>query len=87
MGVRLGRQDRALETQRLGELREQAADLFVAGLEEALQAEQTRLVNNPLTDFHATTDDTVLLIAGAGDLTRILHKKSGGFPCFVLYFK
>ena len=75
MGVRLGRQDRALETQRLEELREQAADQFVAGLEEALQAEQTRLVNNPITEFHATTDDTVLLIAGAGEL-KVLPERS-----------
>ncbi len=64
-GIRLARQDRALEAQQLEERRESAADRIAASLEQVLSAEERRLADLPDVDFSPPEDDVVLILGGA----------------------
>jgi two-component system phosphate regulon sensor histidine kinase PhoR len=64
MGVRLIRQDRALESQQLRERREAAADRLTASLEQVLSEEERKLADLPHVDFRPPEDDVVLVFAG-----------------------
>lgn len=63
LGLRLLEQDRALETQRLQERREDAADRFVAALEQALSAEERKVADLPERPGHTGVDGAVLVVA------------------------
>ena len=63
MGARLLTQERALETQRLEERREAAADRVVAALEQVLLTEERRLAN-PRVPNLAASDDLLVVVAG-----------------------
>src|SRR5512143_1193935 len=62
MGVRLLTQEGVLETQRLQERREAAADRVVAALEQVLLAEERRLANPKAPDVVAG-DDLLVVVA------------------------
>ena len=64
MGVRLARQDRALEAQQLRERREAAADRMVVAMEQALSTEERRLTNSADAGLSPASDDAVLLHVG-----------------------
>ena len=64
MGMRLVRQDRALEAQRLEDRREAAADRLIASLEKLLSAEEERLDGLPGAGFHPPEEDVVYVFAG-----------------------
>jgi len=64
MGVRLIKQDRALESQQLRERREAAADRLTASLEQVLSEEERKLSNLPHVDLRPPEDDVVLVFAG-----------------------
>ena len=64
MGVRLIKQDRALEAQQLRERREAAADRLTASLEQVLSEEERKLADLPNVDFRPPEDDVVLVFAG-----------------------
>ncbi len=64
MGVRLLEQDRALETQRLEERRDAVADRVVAGLEQALLAEERGLVAAPT---QPAGEDALVVTAGPAE--------------------
>lgn len=74
MGVRLLTQERALETQRLQERREAAADRVVAALEQALLAEERRLANPRAIDFPGGED--VLVVAAGPTGIRVSPEKA-----------
>ena len=63
MGVRLVKQDRALEAAQLQERREAAADRLIASLEQVLVAEEGQLADLPNVDFRPSADDVVLILA------------------------
>ena len=65
MGVRLVKQDRALESAQLQERREAAADRLTASLEQVLSAEEGQLADLPNVDFRPSADDVVLILAGS----------------------
>src|SRR4030042_5514016 len=65
MGVRLVKQDRALEAAQLQERREAAADRLIASLEQVLSAEESQLADLPNADFRPSADDVVLMLAGS----------------------
>jgi signal transduction histidine kinase len=71
MGVRLVRQDRALEAQQLRERREAAADRIIASLEQLLSTEERRLADLPNVEFVPQTDDVVLVFAGSSGSTEV----------------
>jgi signal transduction histidine kinase len=64
MGVRLIKQDRALESQQLRERREAAADRLTASLEQVLSEEERKLADLPNVDSRPPEDDVVLVFAG-----------------------
>lgn len=64
MGVRLIKQDRALEAQQLRERREAAADRLTASLEQILSDEERKLADLLHVDFRPPEDDVVLVFAG-----------------------
>jgi len=68
MGVRLVRQDRALEAQQLEERREAAADRVVAALEQLLAAAEQRLAETEISDFSPAEKDALLFVAGSGQI-------------------
>jgi signal transduction histidine kinase len=68
MGISLMQQDRALEKQRLEELREVAANRFIAALKEAISAEERRISSDSSSDFQRTVDDVLLVIANSEGL-------------------
>jgi len=68
MGVRLMRQDRALEAQQLEDRREAAAARLVASLEQALSVEERRLAGLPGAGISPSSSDAVWLIAGASQI-------------------
>ena len=57
MGVRLLRQDRALEAQRLEEQREAAADRIIAALEKVLSEEERKLAEDPMNNPKSAAED------------------------------
>ncbi len=59
MGVRLVRQDRALEAEQLRERREAAADRIIVSLEQALTAEERRLADPAASALSSPEDDVV----------------------------
>ncbi len=61
MGVRLLRQDRALEAQQLEDRREAAADRVVAALDQTLAAEERKLAG--ASEASAPADDALLVFA------------------------
>ena len=65
MGVRLVKQDRALEATQLQERREAAADRLIASLEQVLSDEESKLADLPNVDFRPSADDVVLILAGS----------------------
>jgi signal transduction histidine kinase len=65
MGVRLIKQDRALEAKQLEERREAAADRLITQLEQVLSDEERRLVDPPKVDFVPPTDDVILVLAAS----------------------
>jgi len=65
MGVRLVKQDRALEAKQLEERREAAADRLIASLEQVLSEEEERLADLPNVDFRPSADDVLLILAGS----------------------
>ncbi len=65
MGVRLARQDRALEAQQLRERREAAADRVIIALEQVLLAEERRIADLPNADFVPPTDDVAFILTGS----------------------
>ena len=67
MGVRLVKQDRALEAQQMRERREAAADRLIVALEQVLSAEERRLAELPETDFPSSADDAVWIAADISD--------------------
>jgi signal transduction histidine kinase len=68
LGVGIVRQDRALESQRLDERREGAADRLVTALERALSADQ-RLLDNPAAPLEGfDRDGSILVVAGSSGL-------------------
>jgi signal transduction histidine kinase len=71
LGVRLVAQDRALETERLREKRESAADRVVAALDQALSGDERSLVGLPGKGQHPGTAGLALVVAEAGEL-RVL---------------
>ncbi len=62
MGWRLYRQDQALETQRLRERRERAADQIVAALEKRLSESGQSLTEMPMSENTAPADDAVVVL-------------------------
>jgi signal transduction histidine kinase len=68
LGMRLVRQDRALEAQRLQEKRESAADRVVAALDQALSADERGLLSRPGEAHHPGADGLALVVAEAGEL-------------------
>ncbi|MBE0712632.1 MAG: hypothetical protein IH583_09630, partial [Candidatus Aminicenantes bacterium] len=62
MGVRLIKQDRALEAQQLRERREAAADRLTVSLEQVLSVEEERLADPASVDLPALADDVVLAL-------------------------
>jgi signal transduction histidine kinase len=68
MGVRLVKQDRALEAQQLGERREAAADRLTTQLEQVLSDEERRLADLPNVDFRPSGEDVVWIFAGDSDV-------------------
>ena len=67
MGVRLIKQDRALEAQQLRERREAAADRLIVALEQALSAEERRLASLLDVDFVPPADDAAWLMVRISD--------------------
>ena len=67
MGVRLVKQDRALEAAQLQERREAAADRLTASLEQILSAEEGQLADLANVDFRPASDDVALILAGSSD--------------------
>ena len=65
MGVRLVKQDRALEATQLQERREAAADRLIASLEQVLSDEESKLADLPNVDFRPSVYDVVLILAGS----------------------
>ncbi len=65
MGIRLAQQDRALEAQQLAQRREAAADRLVAALEQALTAEERRLVGAAAAELTVEAEGAVLVFAEA----------------------
>jgi len=63
MGLRLVRQDRALEAQRLEDKREAAADRITAALEKILQEEERTLADAQESDFVPAGEDGILVFA------------------------
>ena len=63
MGLRLVRQDRALEAQRLEDKREAAADRIAAALEKILQEEERTLADPQESDFVPAGKDRILVFA------------------------
>lgn len=64
MGVRLVRQDRALESEQLRERREAAADRMVVAVEQALSAEERQLADPADAGPSPPSDDAVRLHVG-----------------------
>ena len=64
MGMRLVRQDRALEAQQLRERREAAADRIIVAVEQALSAEERRLADPADAGLSPLADDAVRLHFG-----------------------
>ena len=71
MGVRLIKQDRALEAQQLRERREAAADRLAASLEQTLTAEEGRLDDPASVTLLPSADDVVLVVAGLSGSTDL----------------
>jgi signal transduction histidine kinase len=71
MGVRLVKQDRALEATQLQERREAAADRLIASLEQVLSDEESKLADLPNVDFHPSADDVVLILAGSSGSSEV----------------
>jgi hypothetical protein len=71
LGVRLVAQDRALETERLRERRESAADRVVAALDQALSADERSLAGLSLKAPDPGTPGLALVVSEAGEL-RVL---------------
>jgi signal transduction histidine kinase len=65
MGVRLVKQDRALEATQLQERREAAADRLTASLNQILSGEESRLAGLPNADFSPTEDDVIWVFIGS----------------------
>ena len=65
MGVRLVKQDRALEASQLQERREAAADRLTASLEQVLLNEESKLADPPNGNFRPPADDVVMILAGS----------------------
>jgi signal transduction histidine kinase len=65
MGVRLVKQDRALEATQLQERREAAADRLIASLGQVLSGEEGRLADLPNGDFRPTEDDVLWVFIGS----------------------
>ena len=61
MGVRLVRQDRALEAQRYEEQREAAADRVIVDLEKILSEEERKLADDPTIDLSPAAEDFLLI--------------------------
>ena len=68
MGWRLLQQDRALETQRLEEQREAAADRIIGALEKALAVEARKLADVMMENFYPETEDHLQIIIDAGEM-------------------
>jgi len=68
MGLRLVKQDRVLETQRLEERREVAADRIIASLEQVLLAEERKLASLPRIDFLPPADEIIFVLAGSSEI-------------------
>lgn len=68
MGMRLMQQDRALETKRLEEKREAAADRIIIALEKILSEEERKLVDDPEINFNPETEDFLLIIISSGEV-------------------
>ena len=68
MGLRLARQDRALEAQQLEEQREAAADRILNGLEQALEEEELRLADPANDSFRPDTDDVLRVTIGTSEI-------------------
>ncbi len=61
MGVRLVKQDRALESRQLEERREAGADRIVAALEQTLASEEQKLSGSPVSTFQPRAPDALLI--------------------------
>ncbi len=61
MGLRLMKQDRALEVQQIEEKRESAADRFVAAMEQVLSNEERKLNDPQASEFSPAPDDFFLV--------------------------
>ncbi len=68
MGVRLVQQDRALESQRLEEQREAAADRIVVSLEKVLSEEERKLADDPVVNLTPASDDFLLINIDSGEV-------------------
>lgn len=67
MGVRLIKQDRALEAQQLRDRREAAADRLTASLEQVLSAEAEGLTDPESVDLPPSADAVVIALSGLSD--------------------
>src|SRR4030042_612204 len=71
MGVRLIKQDRALESQQLRERREAAADRLTASLEQVLSEEERKLADLLHVDFRPAEEHVVLILAGSSRSSEV----------------
>ncbi len=68
MGVRLVKQDRALEAKQLEERREAAADRLTSSLEQVLSEEERKLVDLPSLDFRLSEKDVVWIVVSDAEV-------------------
>jgi signal transduction histidine kinase len=71
MGVRLVKQDRALEATQLQERREAAADRLIASLSQVLSEEEGRLSELPNGDFRPSEDNAILLLISSSGSSEV----------------
>ncbi|UCE40410.1 MAG: HAMP domain-containing histidine kinase [Candidatus Aminicenantes bacterium] len=71
MGWRLLQQDRALETRRLEEQREAAADRIIAALEKALSVEDRKMADAPMESIIPEAEDYLKIIIENGEFQAL----------------
>jgi signal transduction histidine kinase len=80
MGMRLVRQDRALEAQQIEEKRESAADRIITALDQTLANEERKLVDLPAEDIYLEEEDYLLILCDSEGLSAWPEKKLLFYP-------